>query len=143
MFDSVGLKRGSLMSAGKLCLSLISPSHSVLTKRLETKASRAEESRFTWASFHRRSRTSSLLSRGSAFWAAIPTETTSRKQQMLRIMRVHARRHPHVRRTSADNNNFGWDGATELRSAELRTSWYVAIVHRNWQWKLPAPFNTP
>src|SRR5579863_2969623 len=38
--------------------------------------------------------------------------------------------HPHVRRTSADDNNFGCDRATELRSAGLRTSWLQALVHR-------------
>ena len=40
MFACAGLKRGSLISARNFCLSLISPSHSVLTNRLETRASR-------------------------------------------------------------------------------------------------------
>src|ERR1035441_8215187 len=91
MLAMVGLKRGSLMSAKNLCLSLISPSHSVFTNRLETSASRAAESRFTCASFHRRSRTSSLLSRGSACCAAILTvPRASRRQQKIKVEIVGA-----------------------------------------------------
>src|SRR5271169_1233189 len=117
MLATVGLKRGSLMSARNLCLSLISPSHSVFTNRLETKASRADASRFTWASFHRRSRTSSLLSRGSACWAASPSEPrASRRQQQIvaRFIPVHARRHPYVGRTFQNDSSTDDGQAIEM-----------------------------
>src|SRR5579864_1538008 len=87
MLRAVALKRGSLISAMNLCLLLSSPSHSVFTKRLDTRASSAAASRFTCASFHIRSRTINLLSRGSACWAAIATvPRASRRQQKVRFI---------------------------------------------------------
>src|SRR5271169_6852037 len=118
MLAAVGLKRGSLISARNFCLSLISPSHSVFTNRLETRASRAAESRLTWASFHKRSRTSSLLSRGSACWAASPTEpAASRRQQQIvaRFIPVHARRHPYVGRTFQNDSSADASHTIEMR----------------------------
>src|SRR5579864_496087 len=125
MASCVGLNRGSLISARNLCLSLISPSHSVFTKRLETSASNAAASRFTWASFQRRSRTRILLSRGSACCAAIPTEPAARRRQQRidRIMQVHARRHPYVRQAFIDNTSALFGDAMEKHEGELRTSW--------------------
>ncbi len=50
------------MSARNLPLSLTSPSYSVLMKLVPIMPSSARESRFTWASFHKCSITSSLVS---------------------------------------------------------------------------------
>src|SRR6476659_10071947 len=105
------------MSARNFCLSLTSPSHSVFTNRPETRASSAAESRLTWASFHSRSRTVSLLSRGSACWAAKPLAQRAKNKQkeILRTMGLHVRRHPNVQaNVSADDISANRRLATEI-----------------------------
>src|SRR5271170_6584963 len=87
------------MSARNLALSLISPSHSVLTKAAPIKPSSARESRLTCASFHKCSITSSLVSWESslALWAAAgPSEKTAnnKQQQVERSMILLVRRIP-------------------------------------------------
>jgi len=42
---------------------------------------------------------------------------------MFRIMRLHARRHPHVRRTCDDNISGNKGGSIEISAELLRTSW--------------------
>src|SRR6516162_506181 len=127
-----GLNRGSLMSARNFCLSLISPSHSVFTNRLETSASSAAESRFTCASFQRRSRTMSLLSRGSACWAASPMEPSNKikQQETVRIIRAYTLVGPNKRRTLSQrypsllqmcHGNALW-GVTNVMKTRPRTS---------------------
>src|SRR5690348_12449945 len=119
MVSRDGLNNGSLMSARKCCLSLTPPSHSVLTNRLSTRASRAAASRLTCASFHMRSRTSSLSSRGSVCWAKVTQEqTVSNKQQpTMRSMVVQVRRHPYVR---ANSRNIAARRTLQLRKSPQR-----------------------
>src|SRR5215467_4431725 len=125
MVALVGLNRGSLMSARNRCLSLISPSHSVFTNRLDTSASSAAESRFTCASFHRRSRTMILLSRGSACCAASPTELTASKRVTMevRIMRERVLRYLYYGRTYFDDSSDLRLQTTKIPLDGLRTSW--------------------
>src|SRR5262252_2558933 len=137
MLAWVGLNRGSRMSARNFCLSLISPSHSVLTKRLETSASKAAESRLTWASFHRRSRTASLLSRGSACCAdAVAAKARTKQQMMVRFITFHVRHIPTCRRAHEENSSARQPTATKITFRGLRTSrTQVAVEAGGWKRK--------
>src|SRR5215469_16351768 len=136
MFACVGLNRGSRISARNFCLSLISPSHSVLTKRLETSASSAAASRLTCASFQRRSRTVSLLSRGSACWAELVTASARKKQQMMvRFITFHVRRIPTCRQTYDENSSARWIAAMKMEFGELRTSYGQRPLEGFMEWR--------
>src|SRR5438477_2465468 len=125
MFIKLGLNSGSLMSARNLSRSLTSPSYSVLTNRSATNASRACESRWTCASFHRCSNTISLLC-----WAAesvLPVcdqaEEASSRAQMAGFIAIVLITHPHQALTDARNHsNPAVSGSTKSAMFRLRMS---------------------